>query len=96
MGHPTKTFEDSYDSSKLQKTEHQRSVHSPDELSYAAQMRLYFGDNVYASYVVKEVTMGLPTRAGKYRNVYKTFDESSTVQLNGAESPAMHVDAELK
>lgn len=52
MGHPTKMFQESSDRSKQQKTSTKwsRSVHSPDELFYADQMRLCFEGSVDPSY----------------------------------------------
>lgn len=72
---------ESSDRAKCQKTESLRTKHSPEELSFAAQMSLHSSGQIEASKVVKKVNATTPSRATKYRSAYKTFNSTQMRQL---------------
>ena len=71
VGRPMKSFTESSQRTKRQKTELIRTQHSPEELEFAAQMSLRASGQVEPSKVVKEVTSTTPKRAARYRSAYK-------------------------
>lgn len=95
MGRPTKSFDESSDRRKRQKTENLRTTYSSDELSFAAQMSLRSSGKVKASKILRDVTATSPTRPKKYQEAYKRFCSPPTKQLTGTEALAMCIDGQL-
>ncbi|KAJ8933619.1 hypothetical protein NQ314_013910 [Rhamnusium bicolor] len=78
---PEKTFENVSERSRRQKTKKLRPQHSPEELSYAAQMSLRSFGQMDASKVIRDITTTSPKRALKYRTAYQQLDIPQTRKL---------------
>ncbi|KAJ4435548.1 hypothetical protein ANN_18164 [Periplaneta americana] len=94
MGRPTKSFHESSDRTKRQKTENLRATYSSDELSFAAEMSLRSSGKVKASKIVNDVTATSPMRPSNYQEAYKRCCPP-TKQFTGTEAFVMCIDDQL-
>ncbi|KAL4712324.1 hypothetical protein ACJJTC_004086 [Scirpophaga incertulas] len=94
-GRPQKSFEDSSERSKRQRTEDLRSK-DVVELTYATHMKLRHVGKVAASKVVKDLSKS-PQRAKKYVKAFKksTERQDQPCQLSPLQALSMFTEAEL-
>lgn len=83
MDRPTSGFAESSDRTKRRKTEDLRAQTSIEELSYATQMSLRASGKLDAAKVVKDVTLGSPSKAMKYKKSIDSISET-TLSADGA------------
>jgi len=76
FGRPSLEFATSSDRTKRRKTEDIRSQTSVEELSFATQMSLRASGKLDAAKIVKDVTLGSPSKAEKYRRSLEFTPES--------------------
>lgn len=75
-GRPVSQFASSSERTKRRRTESLRSQASVEELSYATQMSLRSAGKTDAARVIKDVTMGSPSKAEKYRRSIELIQEN--------------------
>ncbi|KAL4152921.1 hypothetical protein QTP88_000754 [Uroleucon formosanum] len=92
-GRPEVAFEMSSERNKRKKTQEMRNNTSVNVLSHATQMSLRASGQVEAAKLLKEITTSTPTRANKYRKVFKQSEAPK--KLSGEDALAVIVDAKL-
>lgn len=91
-GRPSSEFTDSSERTKRRRTEEMRSQSSTEELSYATQMKLRVSGKLDAAKVVKDVTLGSPSKAEKYR---KSLEFVSETILSGDKALSLLIEQKL-
>lgn len=91
MGRRSSGFAESSDRTKRRKTEHLRAQTSIEELSYATPMSLRASGKLDAAKVIKDVTLGSPSKAKKY----KKCDSISETTLSANAALSLIVEQKL-
>uniref|UniRef100_A0A2S2QUF9 Uncharacterized protein n=1 Tax=Sipha flava TaxID=143950 RepID=A0A2S2QUF9_9HEMI len=76
-------------------TQELRNNTSVNMLSHATQMSLRASEQVEAAKLLKEITTSTPTRASRYRKVYKKQSAQAPKKLSAEDALAVIVDAKL-
>jgi len=94
-GRPVVAFEMSSERNKRKITQELRNNTSVNVLGHATQMSLRASGQVEAAKLLKEITTSTPTRASRYRKVFKKQSEQAPKKLSGEDALAVIVDAKL-
>ncbi|XP_050312211.1 uncharacterized protein LOC126747535 [Anthonomus grandis grandis] len=91
-GRPFTGFLDLCDRSKRRKTEQMRADRSPEELTFAAQMKFRSEGKLDEADVLKNVAFSSPTRASKYK---KSLEKECEIPFSADEALSLFVEATL-
>lgn len=91
-GRPVLPFKDSSDRTKRRKTEEIREKYSHEELGFATQMSLRAEGKSNAAKIVKDVTLGSPSKTTRYR---KSFEKQPEKVFSNDEALALLIDNNL-
>ncbi|CAI6357482.1 unnamed protein product [Macrosiphum euphorbiae] len=94
-GRPVVAFEMSSERNKRKITQELRNNTSVNVLSHATQMSLRASGQVEVAKLLKEITTSTPTRASRYRKVFKKQSAQAPKKLSGEDALAVIVDTKL-